>query len=220
MCSFVPSASKGYLADIIPSLKAGGVLIYSTCSYSQEEDEQVGDWLVQEYKVESLRFTVESEWGIVETVSEKEKTFGYRFYPDKVKGEGFFIAAFKKPAEPEVAARSKQHVKIKAEKLTVKEIEILKPWLISPGNFFFFKQNDEVIALPVHLVNELALIQTALYIKKAGVRVGTLIRNELIPAHDLAVSCIINGALTKLETDVETALQYLRKQEIKIEARA
>ena len=37
-----------------------------------------------------------NEWGIVETVSEKEKAFGYRFYPDKVKGEGFFIAAFKK----------------------------------------------------------------------------------------------------------------------------
>ena len=93
------------LADIMPSLKDGGVLIYSTCSYSQQEDEAISDWLIEQFKparmtrsdgVESLRFKVDESWGIVETVSEKENAYGYRFYPDKVKGEGFFIAAFKK----------------------------------------------------------------------------------------------------------------------------
>lgn len=215
------------LTDIMPSLKEGGFLIYSTCSYSQEEDEEIADWLVEQLAMNSWpagsfgQLAMEDSWGIVETISEKEKAFGYRFYPDKVKGEGFFIAVFKKDLSTtgSVIDSSKQKAKPKnkTEKLPAKEIEILKSWVINTDDFFFIKQNDEVIALPVHLENDLALVQSALYIKKAGIKLGTIIRNELIPAHDLAVSCIINPVLPKLEVDKETALQYLRKQEIKIE---
>ncbi len=35
------------LADVLPALKDDGVLIYSTCSYSQEEDEAIADWLIE-----------------------------------------------------------------------------------------------------------------------------------------------------------------------------
>jgi NOL1/NOP2/sun family putative RNA methylase len=204
------------LADIMPSLKDGGVLIYSTCSYSLEEDEAIGDWLMDKLKVESLKLKVDNAWGIVETVSEKRSAFGYRFYPDKVKGEGFFIAVFRKKNAVEVKSE-KSKAKKRLNKLTSKEIEILKPYLDNADDFFFIKQHDDVIALPSWLENELPVIQSSLYIKKAGVRLGTIIRNELIPAHDLAVSNIINPAVPRLEVDKETALQYLRKEEIKIE---
>ena len=210
------------LTDIMPSLKEGGVLIYATCSYSQPEDEEITDWLVEQLAVGSLQLAIDENWGIVETLSEKEKAFGYRFYPDKVKGEGFFIAAFKKrgsdsEANTEVKSQ-KSKIKNNTAFVTAKEIEILKPYLINAGDFFFIKQNEEVIAMPVHLENDLAIIQSALYIKKAGVKLGTVIRNELIPAHDLAVSNIINPSITKLNIDKETALQYLRKVGIDIEA--
>jgi len=66
--------------------------------------------------------------------------------------------------------------------------------------------------------NDLAIIQSALYIKKAGVRLGTIIRNELIPAHDLAVSNIIAPSIPKLDVHTETALQYLRKVDISIDS--
>ena len=209
------------LTDIMPSLKDGGVLIYSTCSYSQQEDEAIADLLVEQFEVESLKFITDDDWGIVETISEKRQAFGYRFYPDKVKGEGFFMAAFKKKQAKtgSVINSGKQKVKPKnkIEKLPAKDIEILKPWLLNTGDYFFIKQNEEVIAIPIHLEDELVKIQSCLYIKKAGVKPGTIIRNELIPAHDLAVSCIINTALPKFEVDKETALQYLRKKEIKME---
>ena len=210
------------LADIMPSLKEGGVLIYSTCSYSKEEDEAIADWLVEQFAVSSLQLAIDEDWGIVETVSEKEKTSGYRFYPDKVKGEGFFISAFSKKLGNNNLAnengRQKAKQKNKSDKLPAKDIEILKSWLVNADDFFFIKQNEEIIAMPLHLENDLAIIQSSLYIKKAGVKLGTLIRNELIPAHELAVSNIINPAIPRLEVDKETALQYLRKQEIKIES--
>src|SRR5436189_839521 len=78
------------LADVLPTLKNGGVLIYSTCSYSREEDEEIYNWLRNELKVESLKLKVEENWNIIQSEG------GYRFWPDKVKGEGFFIACFRK----------------------------------------------------------------------------------------------------------------------------
>ncbi len=208
------------LADIMPSLKPGGILIYSTCSYSQQEDEQIEDWLAEEFKVESLQLNVDTGWGIVETISEKYGSFGYRFYPDKVKGEGFFIAAFKKPEETVVTTAQVKSKKLKGKSkqaITAWEIEILKPYLVNEADYYFITQNEEVIAMPIHFENDLAIIQSALYIKKAGVKLGTVIRSELVPAHDLAVSNIINSSIAKFEIDKETALQYLRKMDIKID---
>ena len=138
-----------------------------------------------------------------------------------MKGEGFFIAGFQKKDSDESKshpAQSGTKSKKGADKLTSKEIEVLKPYLINTDDFFFIIQNEEVLAIPAHLENDLAIIQSALYIKKAGVKLGTVIRNELIPAHDLAVSNIINPLVNRLDIDKETALQYLRRQEIKIDS--
>ena len=204
------------LADIFPSLKENGILIYSTCSYSKEEDEEIADWMIEKFKVESLRFKVDAAWGIVETQSPAHNAYGYRFYPDKVKGEGFFIAAFRK-GEMEKGEWRVGKNKSKLEKITAKEIDVVKSYLKNTNDFFFIKQNEEAIAVPTYFENELSTIQSSLYIKKAGVRLGAIIRNELIPDHELAISSIINDNIPVTDADEATALQYLRKQEIKID---
>jgi len=204
------------LADILPALKEGGVLIYSTCSYSVKEDEAICDWLVKEQQLASIQYQLKEEWNIVETNAPESHAFGYRFYPDQLKGEGFFIAAFKKQAS-EDGAPYESKSKGKSERLSPKEIEVVKPWLKNDAEFFFIKQKDEVIAMPLHLEWNLADIQWALYIKKAGVKLGTIIRNELIPDHELGISSIIAKDIPSIDVDKETALQYLRKQEIKVD---
>ncbi len=202
------------IADVLPALKDGGLLIYSTCSYSAAEDEDICNWLVENNQLSPVQLQLNTEWNIVETVSAEARAYGYRFYPDKLKGEGFFIAAFKK-LQTGTAIREAGKAKGKSERLTTKEIEVVKPWIKNPGDFFYIKQQEEVIAVPIHLERDLADIQSALYIKKAGVKLGTIIRGELIPAHELAISTIIGSAIPSVEIDKETALQYLRRQEIK-----
>src|SRR5215203_3380652 len=81
---------KRIIADSIACLKKDGILIYSTCSYSKEEDEDIADWLVKEWDMENIKLTIKENWGIVESQSEKSKSVGYRFFPDKLKGEGFY----------------------------------------------------------------------------------------------------------------------------------
>jgi NOL1/NOP2/sun family putative RNA methylase len=203
------------LADVFPALKENGIIIYSTCSYSTEEDEVICDWMMEELKVENLQLKVENHWGIIETESEKYKAKGYRFYPGKVKGEGFFIGAFKKKYDTGNQYLQKKE-RAAVQPVTKNEIEVAGAWLQNAADFFFIKQNDEVIAMPLFLQNELPALQTALYIKKAGVRMGAVIRNELIPHHELAISNVINAGIPSVEVDTVTALQYLRKQDIEI----
>lgn len=205
------------LADVLPALKENGILIYSTCSYSEEEDEQIADWLVDNFKLESKKLTTAAAWGIIETQTSKYGAYGYRFYPDKVKGEGFFIAALKKKGTGSGGWEAGKK-KNKLEKTSSKETDVVTPFLKQANDFFFFKQNEESIAFPELLAEDLTAVQNALYIKKAGVKLGAIIRNELIPDHELAVSTIVNESIISVDVDEDTALQYLRKQDIIINA--
>lgn len=214
MCS---QRQQRILADALPALKEGGTLIYSTCSYSESEDETIADWLIREGGLLSIEININPEWNIVKTQSPQHHSFGYRFYPDKIKGEGFFIAAFTKGEKTRPEWQTDKY-KTRSEKLVTKEIDIIRPYLKDADNFFFIKQKEEVIAIPNHLENDLSTIQHSLYIKKAGIKLGSIIRNELIPDHELALSSIINPTLPSVEVDRETALQYLRRQEIKIDS--
>ncbi|MEI9933856.1 MAG: hypothetical protein WDM71_03195 [Ferruginibacter sp.] len=56
-----------------------------------------------------------------------------------------------------------------------------------------------------------------MYIKKAGIKLGTIIRDELIPDHELAMSISMTDNIQSVEVDEETALQYLRRAEIKLD---
>src|SRR5205809_2761586 len=64
------------LADVWPALKKDGILIYSTCSYSKEEDEAILDWMSREFEIESRKLKVGTDWNITETKS-NAGTYGY-----------------------------------------------------------------------------------------------------------------------------------------------
>ena len=205
------------LADVLPALKPNGILIYATCSYSKEEDEMISDWLMQHAEFDSIKCALKDDWGIVETESPQAKVYGYRFFPNQVKGEGFFIAGFRrKKNEENTRESSVKKFRINWEKANSKEAEIIRPFLKSAGDYIFIKFNEEILAIPVFMGNELHVLQN-LYIKKIGVKIGTVIRDEVIPHHELAMAPILNEKIPAIEVDESTALQYLRKQEIKLD---
>ena len=201
------------LADVISALKPGGVLIYSTCSYSEVENENIVEWLTKENAFESCRIDVQQDWGIVET--EKNDAFGYRFYPDKIKGEGFFIAAFRKNEDVN-AQKLKQKTNNPKSTVSKLQLDYLSKWINPNIEIDFFNWKNEVIALPNILLQEMANLQSALYIKKIGVNIGSVIRNELIPSHELAVSTIQSPDVESVLLNLEDALQFLRHQHFEL----
>lgn len=198
------------LADVYPALKEDGYLVYSTCSYSAEENENVLDWLCDEFDLESIRIPIQSEWGIVESQSEKHKTWGYRFYPGKVEGEGLFAACLvKKDSCGELSHRFKEQ-----QKPNLKEIDLLKPYIKNADQYHYFRVGDDWLAIGKFHKESLSLLQH-LYLKKSGIRIGKLAGKELIPDHELALSLIINkDAFLQTELTKEQAIQYLRRDNI------
>lgn len=199
------------LADVYNALNHNGYLIYSTCSYSQEENEAILDWMMDEFKFESLMFNVECDWDIVETRSAKHKAFGYRFWPHKLKGEGFFIAVLKKD---ETESHSKQN-RSSLSKATNIEINLSEKYLLKE-DWLFFKQKEIIRVIHKQWQNDISFLQKNLYLKKAGVQLGEIKGNALVPHHELGLSTITSDNVIKIETDEDLALQYLRKKDVSV----
>jgi 16S rRNA C967 or C1407 C5-methylase (RsmB/RsmF family)/NOL1/NOP2/fmu family ribosome biogenesis protein len=192
------------LADIMPALKPGGVLLYSTCSYSVDEDEEIVKWITQEFPLDYLPLSIPENWGIVDT------GYGYRFWPDKIKGEGFFIACFKKTEGEEYS-----YPRMKAfATATKQEKEILANYLSNPEAFEFLPLTTSLFAVPPNLMQDVAVLKNLLRIRYAGIEMGIINKQEIIPEHALAVSFHVNPALPALSLTHEQALHYLRKQDI------
>ncbi|OOQ60583.1 hypothetical protein BC343_25125 [Mucilaginibacter pedocola] len=201
------------LADVYPAIAEDGYLIYSTCSYSHQENEDILDWLCAEFDMESVRIPIYKEWGIVETESPQQKAWGYRFYPGQVLGEGLFAACLRK-RENSGGSNYKSNAQ---QKLPMKEIEQIKTYLNSPEDFYLFKVAEDWLAINREHKESLNALHRHLYIKKSGVRIGKLAGRDLIPDHELAQSLIINKdefLTTPLNKD--QAIQYLRRDNIDI----
>jgi 16S rRNA C967 or C1407 C5-methylase (RsmB/RsmF family)/NOL1/NOP2/fmu family ribosome biogenesis protein len=198
------------LADALPTLKEDGILIYSTCSYSKEEDEEITDWLVEEMGMENLVLKTKDDWNIVETHSSKNIAKGYRFYPDKLKGEGLFLACFRKKASVEAKYRP-----AKLERASKKEREIILPWL-NTNDIELVKDNTSFAALPAAFVNEYSILNSVLNVQYKGTGIGQIMKDRLIPDHSLAVSTIISDEIPFNALSYEQAIKYLQRQDVNL----
>jgi len=208
------------LEDAWPALKNNGLLVYSTCSYSKTENEDNIDWMIEQFESENIRLNLfnsqtNSSWPVVETISEKHHGYGYRFYPDRIKGEGFFVSCFRKQSEETpYSGKSKKTV---LEKFSKTESGIIKNYVDSGHPLYYFKYNALAYALPEQLHEDFCLIRDSLYIRKAGILLGRFAAEELIPDHELALSSIIHPKIHAIELSYSEAIQFLRKEEFKIE---
>lgn len=200
------------LADIYPALKEGGYLIYSTCSYSAEENEDILDWLCTEFELETIKIPINISWGIVESQSAKHKAWGYRFYPDKVKGEGLFAACLLKREDSGQMSTTKYKDN---QKPNFKEIDQVKPYVNEPDSYYYFKVTDDWLAIDRGHRHDLGILQQYLYLKKSGIRIGKMAGKDLVPDHELALSLVINkDKFLQTELNREQAIQYLRRDHI------
>ena len=199
------------LADALPCLKEDGLLVYSTCSYSAEEDEAIADWLVQEMGLENLSLNVDGFEGIVETVSPQTASRGYRFYPDKIKGEGFFLACFRKK-QRESTGKMRT---VKREAVSTKEQKIVGEWMATEG-FELLRFRENIIALRQVMLNDFAALQPLLNLQYAGIQVGEVIKEKLVPHHALAQSTVIKEDVPFTDLSYDDAIRYLQRQELSV----
>ena len=204
------------LADVWPALKEDGVLIYSTCSFSKEEDEEIADWMIESLRHEatatSLRLKVPAEWKIVE-LRTALGAWGYRFWPDKIKGEGLFMSCFRKSG---YAEETEMKIKNKPEQVSKKDREIIDNWVDSEGSHFIRHENT-VYGWPVGLINDITGLLNYCRVIYSGTIIGELLRDKLVPDHALALSGKVNGSIERVALDLEQAIRYLQRKDLVID---
>lgn len=203
------------LGDLLGALKEGGLLIYSTCSYSPRENEDVLDWLCGAYTLESLPLAIDPAWGIVETRAGVSGAFGYRFYPHRLEGEGLFMACLRKTGGAAAGVRASGRTGVSF--LGSRDTELVRPWLRSPDDMACFQVGETLRAVPAALSADIAYLSTVLPIREAGIAVGQPMRKELIPDPSLALSLQVSDAVPRLELFHAQALDYVRKDELRLE---
>ncbi len=198
------------IADVWLALKEDGILVYATCSYSPQEDEQILDWLADEYDVETIPVTVNEEWDIV-TVSSAKGMTGYRFFPDKVRGEGFFIAAIRKKEETEELRT------VRFKSVHDKKIQQQAGYLFKDTDLLFLQAGKEDFCAlrPCH-EEDIYILQKAVYLRKTGIKIGSPAAKEWLPDHEVALSVDANDNVPSISTNREQALRFLKREDMGI----
>jgi len=210
------------ITDIWPCLKPGGILIYSTCTYNTREDEENITWIRQEFGAEPLPLAVPTEWNITGSLLVGADAPVYRFLPHKTQGEGFFLAALRKPEEDREAdtdlfspKKKKSKGDTAASPVSKENLAIAKSWLASSDEYNLLVNGTAITAFPVYYQNDLALLRQSLRIVQAGTEVAEVKGKDLIPAHGLAMSRLLKTSVFSTEAlTYEQAIAYLRKEAI------
>jgi NOL1/NOP2/fmu family ribosome biogenesis protein len=196
------------------ALRDGGLFIYSTCTFNDEEDEGVLRTFIEEMGevfAPSENVETDDEWGVVRGEVGAFQTF--RFFPHKTDSEGLFVAVARKAeSTPQRTPKARKKVMQEVDKNSRKE---LAKWLQYPDNYTFAMVADTIYAYPsvqFKAVQALSEGSTAIY---SGVAMGQIFKNKLKPDGALAFFVGLNReALPACEVSLDEALQFLRKQDM------
>lgn len=208
---------KRILTDALPALKQDGILVYSTCSYSKEEDEDILDYLMDQGEFEAVDIDVPEQWGIVKTYGTKGGC-GYRFYPGKTMGEGFFIACFRlrehgtmMDDRDQRTSRVRRDLQQRSGKKK-EQPRVPAHWLRQDFEVETILAGEDLYCIPAELMDDHNSLREVLNVRKSGVKAGFAGRNEFIPDHELVLSYLASKEAPRMQLDRQKALQYLRKQ--------
>lgn len=200
------------LAHAQAMLKPGGRLVYSTCTFSPEENEgTISRFLTQypNFSIENVEVyegfcTGERDW-VKNPALDIESTI--RIWPHHVSGEGHYIAVLKK-IDGEEVPRLKA---IKKEKIDPKLLKEYKQFInenlynTPTGNFITFR--DQLYLLPEDTPS-----LEKLKVLRPGLHLGTFKKNRFEPSHALALSLQKNEVKNSFNLlgDSSEILSYLK----------
>ena len=206
---------KEILAEAWRTLRPGGKLLYSTCTFNDREDEGVVKWLMEEYgnSLETVeRIELDDSWGVVRSDIGAFQCF--HFYPHKVQGEGFFVAIARKSNESvrRVVPKSRRKVFVPLQN---KDIAEVSRWVDSPKQMTFKLIGDTVYGYDNAVIDDVINLSEFLSVVYSGVAFGQIFKGKLKPEHPLALFVGCNAKVVPtVEVSLEDALDYLRRQDI------
>ena len=210
---FCAARQRRILAQAAALMAPGGVLVYSTCTYNDEENAANAAWLQEVAGLEYAPVNWPSEWGV------EERRWGYQFYPHRVRGEGFYVACFRR--EPAVGGGrgavggSRALRGVSGWQLVGgSRREVLERWLEDGGDFGFWQNKQGGLwALPRAVEGYFVEAAGVLRRMEPILEMGEIKGGDLIPAGALALSTALAKAIPATALDREQAIRFLRKED-------
>ena len=202
---------KEILDNAAVMLKPGGVIVYSTCTFSKEENEDVIEYFLERHP----DFTLE----------EME-----RFWPHKVDGEGHFVAKLvrrgcvdtdlkadrktkknknsKNRKNETKPALTKENMKLLSEFLDETISEDMAAWIKNSRLVMF---GEQLYRLP-----DMEVDIKGLKVQRAGLHIGEFKKQRFEPSHSLALALKLNDAknVVKLTWDDPQTTGFFNGQSV------
>ena len=195
---------ENILNDIIPLLKSGGWLLYSTCTYNPAENDDRIHHLLSTGKFELKTGTAPA--GIVQT------KYGWQAFPHLVRSEGFYCSLLQYTGTDTPTSKNKNPQPEKSRELQTLVNEWLQPgtdlqvYSVKPYLYF---ANEKTAAL-VHSLN-------GAYLREFGIPTGEIKGKDLIPEASLALSIGLSNEIPSVELSKDAALEFLKCGNIRAE---
>lgn len=198
-------------------LKPGGRLVYSTCTFSPEENEGTISRFLEKYpnfeieQVEVYEGFSPGRANWVEGAAPNiEQTI--RIWPHRVKGEGHYIAVLKKNDGDELPRLKYAKTKLDPKMLKAYQ-EFAGETLNSMPSGFFIAFNDQFYVLP-----EEAPTLEKLKVLRPGLHLGTFKKNRFEPSHALALALRKEEAkrVFDLSADSSEIISYLKGEVLSV----
>ena len=212
---------KSIITQAAQMLKPGGMILYSTCTFSPEENEQTIEYLLEQYsdfdvcEIEGYEgFTC----GMPEVTASKDKRLSrtVRIFPHRMKGEGHFLALLQKHAAAAADTLTASDVKSTTgrkklpEDLTDFLADIRREF--DPGRFDI--RADKVYYMPEGLpaLNGIRFLRTGLFL-------GELKKKRFEPSQAFAMNLKKEEypRIIDLPVSDERVIKYLKGETLDVE---
>ena len=193
------------LEDAVKMLANGGELVYSTCTWAPEENEEIVAWLLDEFPLELV--DIPKLNGMTPGIDYPETA---RMYPHHFKGEGQFVAKFRFVGEHKLPKLKPVRSNLTADQRSLWQIfqkEHLKVDL--KGDLQTF--GDQLYLLPLGLP-DLSKVKIA----RNGLHLGTFKKKRFEPSFALGLAMQPSKVKNKLELSQQDFEVYVGGETLQI----
>lgn len=206
---------KEIVGQAIEMLKPGGILVYSTCTFSPEENEGLVDWVLERYPELSVEDGISfpgrdgghPEWL---ELSREEIRKAYRMWPHRIQGEGHFAVILKKNGDREVQKPAKVSAKVV---LTQEADQFLKAFGLDDFRGYYLELDHKLYLVPEEMpeIKGVRVVRSGLYL-------GLMKKNRFEPSQALAMALSMDHpGCIDLSIEDERVVKYLKCETIMLD---
>lgn len=195
---------KKLIIKALELLREGGMMVYSTCTFSPKEDEEVVEYALDHF-TELKVMPVKMHEGFKPGISERTKNC-VRLYPHEIKGEGHFVALLQKGDR-----KDKEKKALPSGRLP--DLDLFRNMTIDVSGKQFTERKEKYYLDPLASVD-----LSGLRIMRSGLYLGEMRHDRFEPSYALAMALRKDGyenTVTFKPDDVRV-LKYLRGETLDV----